>query len=67
MPFVSMRTGGISNKSIRSNITLNREIARACRENGLRTNYLFIYSKYITKIFEFFGKKVTAELPDKLI
>jgi len=59
MPFVSMRTGGISNKSIRSNITLNREIARACKENGLRTNYFFIYSKYLTKIFEFFGKKVT--------
>jgi len=60
MPFVSMRTGGISNKSFRSNITLNREIARACRENGIKTNYLFIYSKYIIKIFEFFGKKVTT-------
>jgi glycosyltransferase involved in cell wall biosynthesis len=59
MPFVSMRTGGISNKSIRSIITLNRETYRACRENGLRTNYLFIYSKYLTKIFEYFGKKVS--------
>lgn len=59
MPFVSMRTGGVSNKSISSNITLNKEIARACRENGLRTNYLFIYSKYITKVFEFFGNRVT--------
>jgi glycosyltransferase involved in cell wall biosynthesis len=59
MPFVSMRSGGVSNKSIGSNITLNREIARACRENGIYTNYLLIYSKYITKVFEFFGKKVT--------
>ena len=59
IPFVSMRTGGVSNKSISSNITLNKEIARACRENGLRTNYLFIYSKYITKVFEFFGNRVT--------
>ena len=33
MPFVSMRSGGISNASLGSNITLNKEIARACREN----------------------------------
>jgi len=55
MPFVSMRTGGVSNKSILSNITLNKEIARACKENGIHTNYFNIYSKYFTKIFEFFG------------
>jgi hypothetical protein len=59
MPFVSMRSGGVSNESLRSNITLNKEIARACRENRIYTNYLFIYSKYLTKVFEFFGKKVT--------
>lgn len=55
MPFVSMRTGGVSNKSIRSNLLLNKEIARACRENGVHTNYLNIYSKYLCKIFEFWG------------
>ena len=53
MPFVSMRTGGISNKSIRSRYILNKEIARACKENGIQTNYFFIYSKYLTKIFDF--------------
>ncbi len=53
MIFVSMRTGGVSNRSILSNYTLNKEIARACRENGIRTNYFNIYSKYITKIFEY--------------
>jgi glycosyltransferase involved in cell wall biosynthesis len=58
MPFVSMRTGGLSNKSFLSNITLNNEIARACRENGLKTNYFFIYSKYVSKIFQFFGRRV---------
>ena len=57
MPFVKMRTGGVSNKSIFSRITLNKEIARACNENGIKTNYFKIYSKYITKIFEFSGKK----------
>jgi glycosyltransferase involved in cell wall biosynthesis len=55
MPFVSMRPGGISNRNIMSNFILNREIARACRENGVPTNYLLIYSKYFRKIFEFFG------------
>jgi glycosyltransferase involved in cell wall biosynthesis len=52
MPFVSMLKGGVSNKSIKSNILLNREILRACRENGISTNYLFIYSKYFRKVFE---------------
>lgn len=55
MPFNSMRTGGLSNKSLYSNYILNKEIARACRENGIYTNYLFIYSKYFSKLFEFFG------------
>jgi glycosyltransferase involved in cell wall biosynthesis len=57
MPFVKMRTGGVSNKSIFSRFTLNKEIDRACNENGIKTNFFKIYSKYITKIFEFAGKK----------
>ena len=56
LPFVSMRKGGVSNKSIQSNFTLNKEIARACNENGIKTNYLFIYLKYFIKIFEFLVK-----------
>jgi glycosyltransferase involved in cell wall biosynthesis len=55
MPFVSMRTGGVSNRTFLSNIILNKEIARACKENGIHTNYLFIYSKYFVKMFEFIG------------
>jgi glycosyltransferase involved in cell wall biosynthesis len=57
MPFLCMRMGGISNKSILSNFSLNKEILRACKENGIKTNYFFIYSKYFIKIFEFLGKK----------
>lgn len=56
MPFVKMRAGGISNKSLGSRIVLNREILRSCRENGIKTNYLNIYSKYVFKIFEFRGR-----------
>jgi glycosyltransferase involved in cell wall biosynthesis len=58
-PLVSMRMGGVSNKSVLSNIILNKEIFRACKENGIRTNYFFIYSKYLTKIFEYSNKRVT--------
>jgi glycosyltransferase involved in cell wall biosynthesis len=58
MPFISMRTGGVSNNSIRSNYVLNKEIARACKENGIKTNFFFIYSKYFNKIFEFSGKRI---------
>ena len=57
MIFVSMRAGGVSTKSIKSNFILNKEIVRACRENNIRTNYFYIYSKYFTKVFEFFGNK----------
>jgi glycosyltransferase involved in cell wall biosynthesis len=57
MPFLSMRTGGVSNKSIISKYTLNKEIARACKENGIRTNFFRIYSKYFTKMFEFLGNR----------
>jgi glycosyltransferase involved in cell wall biosynthesis len=55
MPFVSMRTGGISNKSLKSNYILNQEIIRACKENGINTNIFYVYSKYFTKVFELFG------------
>jgi glycosyltransferase involved in cell wall biosynthesis len=50
--FVTMRIGGVSNKSILSNYILNKEILKACKENGIKTNLLNIYSKYFIKIFE---------------
>lgn len=55
MPFLSMRMGGVSNKSINNKLILNKEIYRACEENGIKTNYLFLYFKYLIKMFEFFG------------
>jgi glycosyltransferase involved in cell wall biosynthesis len=53
MPVVSMRTGGISNRSFLSNIIINKEIMKACKANGIKTNYIFIYSKYFLKSLEF--------------
>ena len=52
MPFVKMRTGGVSNKNIMSRVLLNKEILRACKENNIKTNLFNIYSKYFIKIFE---------------
>ncbi|MEQ9299874.1 MAG: glycosyltransferase family 2 protein [Cyclobacteriaceae bacterium] len=45
----NMSLGGVSTRNLNSNVILNREIKRACRENGLSTNYLKIYSKYLFK------------------
>lgn len=48
-----MHLGGVSTKGFSSLITLNREILKACKANGVHTNYFMIYSKYIKKFFEF--------------
>ena len=53
---VRMRTGGISTGGWRSTLLLNREVVRACRENGIDTNILKIFSKYPAKVLEFFAK-----------
>lgn len=44
-----MRTGGVSTNGIKSNWILNREIVRACSENGLKTNMFKVLSKYPKK------------------
>lgn len=53
---VHMRTGGVSTRSLRSNWILNREILRACAENGINTNIWKIYSKYFIKIMQLFKR-----------
>jgi glycosyltransferase involved in cell wall biosynthesis len=52
MDFVTMRTGGISNRNFRSRITLNKEIVMACRKYGIYTNLFMVSLKYFYKIFE---------------
>lgn len=46
---VKMRVGGLSTKSFKSNWILNKEIVRACTENGIKTNMLKVHLKYFTK------------------
>lgn len=53
---VRMRTGGISTGGWRNTILLNREVLRACRENGISTNLPKILSKYPAKLLEFLHK-----------
>ena len=50
---VSMQTGGASTGGFGAKLRLNREVLRACRENGLQTNILKILAKYPAKLLEF--------------
>lgn len=51
--WVRMRTGGISTGGWRNSVLLNREVLRACRENGIPTSLPKILSKYPAKLLEF--------------
>ena len=53
---VRMRTGGVSTGGWRNTILLNREVLRACRENGVKTNLLKVLSRYPAKLLEFLVK-----------
>ncbi len=53
---IKMRVGGLSTRTWRSNLILNKEIVRACAENAIKTSYFMVYSKYLTKIFQLFHR-----------
>lgn len=53
---VKMRLGGVSTGGWRNTMLLNKEVLRACRENGIQTNMLKILSKYPVKLREYFRK-----------
>ncbi|MDX2464379.1 MAG: glycosyltransferase family 2 protein [Porticoccus sp.] len=53
---VKMRAGGISTSGIRNSFLLNKEIVRACRSNGVYTNFFFILLKLPLKMIELFKK-----------
>ena len=50
---VRMRTGGVSTGGWRNTLLLNREVLRACRENGISTSLPRILSKYPAKLLEY--------------
>lgn len=53
---VRMQTGGVSTSGIKANLLLNKEIIRACQENGYKTNWFNILLKYPHKFTEYFIK-----------
>jgi glycosyltransferase involved in cell wall biosynthesis len=57
LDMIKMRTGGKSTESWKSNYILNKEIVRACKENGVYTNLLILLLKYFVKMFEFVRTK----------
>lgn len=54
--FVTMRTGGVSTRGLKSRMMLNREIVKACRKYGIYTNLVMLSFKYVYKVFELFSK-----------
>lgn len=50
--FMKMRTGGRSTNGWRANVLLNKEIVRACKENGIWTCMPLLFMKYFIKVFE---------------
>jgi len=50
---VKMQTGGLSSAGLRNTLKLNKEVMRACRENGIHTNWLKLLSKYPLKALEY--------------
>lgn len=54
LPFtmVTMRTGGLSTSGLKSKYTLNKEIIKACKINGVYTNMVMLSFKYLIKVFE---------------
>jgi glycosyltransferase involved in cell wall biosynthesis len=53
---VKMQTGGTSTSGLMATIRLNREVLRACWENGLPTNIFKILSKYPAKFLELWSR-----------
>jgi glycosyltransferase involved in cell wall biosynthesis len=48
-----MADGGISNLNLINRLLLNKEIMSACVKNNIRTNYIFILSRYLKKILQY--------------
>lgn len=55
---MKMRTGGVSTASWKSNLILNKEIVRACKENGIYTNLFILSLKYFIKVPELIFTKL---------
>jgi glycosyltransferase involved in cell wall biosynthesis len=50
--FVAMATGGVSNRGLASARTVTREMLQSCREHGVATTRLKLWSRIPAKLFE---------------
>ncbi|MDF7775431.1 glycosyltransferase family 2 protein [Sphingomonas sp. AOB5] len=50
--FVKMQVGGVSTSGASARKTINREMLRACKENGIASNPLMMNSRYLMKALE---------------
>lgn len=53
---VKMRVGGVSTRGWKSRWILNKEIVRACRENGIDTSLARLFLKIPKKVLEYWRK-----------
>lgn len=56
--WVMMRLGGLSTSGFACIFKKNKEILMACKRNGVYTNYLLIYSKYLFKWWGLVFKRI---------
>jgi len=54
--WVRMKPGGVSTRGLQSWLLQNREIVRACRSHGIRTNLAIVLSKTPWKVMELWRK-----------
>lgn len=53
---VKMRTGGASTSGLGSLLKINQEMLVSLQQNGIRSNYFQLYSRYFSKIFQLISK-----------
>lgn len=53
---VKMRVGGVSTSGLMSNYILNKEILMSCKLNGVKSNWIYVLSKYPSKLLGFLFK-----------
>lgn len=58
---VIMNEGGASNGTLNRRITLNNEILKSFKENGIKSNFAFIYLKYFIKVFQYISPYFTRK------
>lgn len=65
MDFVTMRMGGTSTAGIKSHNQISRDIVKALRKNGIRSNPFFVNLRYPVKIMEMAKTRLFSRTTNK--